>query len=101
MKFDFLQDRPIIVAIAGSNGAGKTTFFHSHLADLGLPFVNSDELAAELDLGPYEAAEAAAAVRKAMVARGESFAFETVFSDPIGEKVHFLWILTHAAIRWC
>jgi ABC-type branched-subunit amino acid transport system ATPase component len=26
-----LDRRPIIVALAGSNGAGKTTFFHDHL----------------------------------------------------------------------
>jgi len=90
VEFDFLNDRPIVVAIAGSNGAGKTTFFHSHLADCGLPFVNADEIAAELDLGPYEAAEAAATVRNSMVASGESFVFETVFSDPVGDKVGFL-----------
>jgi predicted ABC-type ATPase len=90
VEFDFLQDRPIVVAIAGSNGAGKTTFFHSHLADCGLPFVNADDIAAELDIGPYEAAEAGAAVRTAMLASGESFVFETVFSDPVGDKVRFL-----------
>lgn len=85
-----LNDRPIIVALAGSNGAGKTTFFESHLADIGLRFVNADELAAELKLGPYEAAEAADAIRRALITRRESFIFETVLSDPVGEKVQFL-----------
>jgi predicted ABC-type ATPase len=47
-------------------------------------------LAAELSVGPYEAARLADALRKALVERGESFVFETVFSDPVGEKVAFL-----------
>jgi predicted ABC-type ATPase len=81
---------PIIVAIAGPNGAGKTTFFHAHVAAAGLRFVNADVLADELAIGPYEAARLADALRRAMVDRGESFAFETVLSDPAGEKVAFL-----------
>lgn len=90
MDFAFLDARPIVIAIAGSNGAGKTTFYHTHLADTGLRFVNADDLADELQIGPYEAAEAAAALRKALVAKRTSFVFETVFSDPVGEKVEFL-----------
>ena len=90
LEFDFLDARPIIVAIAGSNGAGKTTFYHSHLADTGLRFVNADDVANELNVSPYEAAEAASALRQALVARSESFIFETVFSDPVGDKVRFL-----------
>ena len=82
--------RPIIVAIAGPNGAGKTTFFHAHLASAGLRFVNADVLAAELGVEPYEAARLADALRQALVARGESFVFETVFSDPVGERIAFL-----------
>ena len=82
--------RPIIVAIAGPNGAGKTTFFHTHLARAGLRFVNADVLAAELATEPYEAARLADALRRALVTRRESFVFETVFSDPVGDKVAFL-----------
>jgi predicted ABC-type ATPase len=78
------------VAIAGPNGAGKTTFFHAHLASAGLRFVNSDVLAAELAVGPYEAARLADALRRALVERGESLVLETVFSDPVGDKVAFL-----------
>lgn len=85
-----LDVRPIIVAVAGSNGAGKTTFFNVHLADTGLRFVNADELALELGAGAYEAANLADAVRRALLARGESFVFETVFSDPVGDKVKCL-----------
>jgi predicted ABC-type ATPase len=86
----FLDARPIVVAVAGSNGAGKTAFFHAHLADAGLRFVNADDLARGLDVDPYEAARLADAVRRALVARGESFVFETVLSDPVGDKVAFL-----------
>jgi predicted ABC-type ATPase len=85
-----LDSRPIIVALAGSNGAGKSTFFEAHLADTGLRFVNADELALELGVGAYEAADLADALRRTLVRRCESFVFETVFSDPVGDKVGFL-----------
>lgn len=82
--------RPIIVAIAGPNGAGKTTFFHVHVAAAGLPFVNADVLAEELDIEAYAAARLADALRRSLVERRESFVFETVFSDPVGDKISFL-----------
>ncbi len=85
-----LDQRPVIVAIAGSNGAGKTTFFHAHLRDAGLRFVNADDIARELDVSAYEAAEIADALRRELVKQQESFVFETVFSDPAGEKLAFL-----------
>lgn len=90
MEWDFLDRRPIIVAIAGSNGAGKSTFYRTHLANSGLRFINADEIALQLDLNPYEAASAAEALRKTLVENRESFIFETVLSDPMGEKVGFL-----------
>jgi predicted ABC-type ATPase len=90
MEFAEFDRRPIVVAIAGPNGAGKTTFFHGHLASAGLRFINADALAAELAVEPYEAARLADALRKALIGRGESFVFETVFSDPVGDKVAFL-----------
>jgi predicted ABC-type ATPase len=52
-----LDKRPAIVAIAGPNGAGKTTFFHSHLREAGLRFINADDIARELKITSYEAAE--------------------------------------------
>jgi predicted ABC-type ATPase len=82
--------RPLIVAIAGSNGAGKSTFFNAHLASAGLRFVNADDLARELKLGPYEAADLASKLREELIDQGESFVFETVLSDPVGEKVALL-----------
>jgi predicted ABC-type ATPase len=85
-----LDQCPVIVAIAGPNGAGKTTFFHSHLHEAGMRFVNADDIARELNVSPYEAAEIADALRRELVRQRESFVFETVFSDPAGERVAFL-----------
>jgi predicted ABC-type ATPase len=86
----YLDRRPIIVAVAGPNGAGKTTFYHSNLESAGLRFINADVLAADLGLEPYAAAKVAEALRIALVKRRESFIFETVFSDPAGDKLAFL-----------
>jgi len=86
-KFDFLDFRPIIVALAGSNGAGKSTFYEAHLAESGLRFVNADTIAMALNLDAYQAANIASAIRQALVSERESFIFETVLSDPVGEKI--------------
>lgn len=85
-----LDERPVIVAIAGPNGAGKTTFFHPHLREVGLRFVNADDIARELDVSAYEGAALAEALRCELVRQRESFVFETVFSDPAGAKLAFL-----------
>jgi predicted ABC-type ATPase len=85
-----LDRRPIIVALAGPNGAGKSTFYHAHLRPAGLRFVNSDTLARELNLDPYAAAGVADALRRELLRQRESFVFETVFSDPVGDKLSFL-----------
>ncbi len=80
----------MIVAVAGSNGAGKSTFYEAHLKPAGLRFLNADILARELELDAYQAAAIAAKLRQELVNQGESFVFETVFSDPAGEKLAFL-----------
>ncbi len=75
--------------IVGPNGAGKSTFVEFVLADArpGVPFVNADIIAAErwpddpLSHG-YEASQAAAAIRDALLANHESFIAETVASHP-------------------
>ena len=85
-----LDRRPIIVALAGPNGAGKSTFYRAHLAPSGLRFVNADQLALQLKIDPYRASDMADAVRKELVSVRESFIFETVFSDPVGDKLAFL-----------
>jgi predicted ABC-type ATPase len=85
-----LDRRPVIVAVAGSNGAGKTTFYHAHLQRAGLRFINADVLARELNLDAYEGARIADALRRQLVELRAIFAFETVFSDPVGDKLAFL-----------
>jgi predicted ABC-type ATPase len=85
-----LDRRPIIVALAGANGAGKSTFYHAHLRAAGLRFVNADVLARELKIKPYDAAEMANSLRRELIKQQESFVFETVFSDPVGDKLTFL-----------
>jgi predicted ABC-type ATPase len=84
MDFSWLDQRPLVVAVAGPNGAGKTTFFHSHLRSAALPFVNADVLADELNLDAYDAARLADAMRRELVARRESFIFETHYCPANG-----------------
>jgi predicted ABC-type ATPase len=82
--------RPLAIAIAGPNGAGKSTFYETQLKRMGLPFVNADNLARQLDVDAYKAASAADDIRRELVRQRGSFVFETVFSDPVGDKVTFL-----------
>jgi predicted ABC-type ATPase len=85
-----LDRRPIVVAVAGPNGAGKTTFYHAHLQATGLRLVNADIIARELGIDAYDAARVAAAIRRELILQRESFVFETVFCDPVGDKLSFL-----------
>ncbi len=87
---DIPDKRSLVIAITGPNGAGKSTFYETQLAPFGLKFVNADNLARQLDLDPYKAAAAADRVRRELAQMRESFVFETVFSDPVGDKVDFL-----------
>jgi predicted ABC-type ATPase len=85
-----LDQRPVVVALAGPNGAGKTTFYHAHLQPAGLRLVNADVVGHELNMNPYAAAKVADSIRRELVRQRESFVFETVFSDPVGDKLSFL-----------
>lgn len=87
---DVLDRRPILVALAGPNGAGKTTFYRAFLASSGLYFVNADVIAEQLNVDAYRAAELAGTFRQQLLEQRVSFVFETVFSDPVGDKVDFL-----------
>ena len=79
--------------LAGGNGAGKSTFYRTQLAPLGLPFINADILARELypeapEAHSYDAAQIAATLRTQMITEGRSFCYETVSSHP--SKVDFV-----------
>ena len=91
-----LDARPIIVALAGPNGAGKSTFYEAHLQQAGLRFINADDLARDIGVGPYEAAELASQLRRELLRQRESLVFETVLSDPVGDKINFLTEAAHA-----
>lgn len=87
------MNAPTLWLLAGGNGAGKSTFYREILEPLGLPFVNADLIARELDRdAPESASYAAAAIaerlRSEMLATGGSFCFETVFSHP--SKIDFV-----------
>jgi predicted ABC-type ATPase len=88
-------DGPWLIVLAGPNGAGKSTFFDVFLRRRGFRFVNADLIARGLTGDDradtaYRAAELAEIERRALVARGDTFVMETVFSDPAGAKLEFL-----------
>jgi predicted ABC-type ATPase len=82
------QTRKRILVLAGPNGAGKTTFAREFLPDEAQcpTFVNADLIAA--GLSPFRPDAAAMRAGRLMleliadlVARGQSFAFETTLAD--------------------
>ncbi len=79
---------PILHLIAGPNGSGKSTYVTRILQPVThLPFVNADVIAAERwpdaqSEHAYEASRAAADERTQLLADGQSFITETVFSHP-------------------
>lgn len=84
-----------MLVLAGPNGAGKSTYHDVYLRALGLPLVNADLIARDLDVDDpvarvRQAAEIAEEERRLLIARGESFCMETVFSDPVGAKLDLL-----------
>lgn len=90
---------PVLVFLAGSNGAGKSTFFDAYLARLGLPYVNADRFAVALRAAEPDAAQddidrrafqQAEELRRDFVEARVSFCTETVFSDTVGAKVKSL-----------
>src|SRR5258706_6140576 len=85
----------LLVVVAGSNGAGKSTFVETFVKPTGILIVNPDEVAKGLSPDSpedvvYEAARVADTWRRDLAARGISFCMETVFSDPQGAKLKFL-----------
>ncbi|MBM3855360.1 MAG: hypothetical protein FJ399_19765 [Verrucomicrobia bacterium] len=92
------QPGALLLVLVGPNGAGKSTFYKRRLAAIPLQFVNADVLAQTLiqagapagEATERLAAELAEKKRQELVAKGESFITETVFSDPVGAKVQKL-----------
>lgn len=89
------DDGRFILVLAGPNGAGKSTCHDVYLRALGLPLVNADLIARDIDVAdPVAAARRAVDLaeteRRLLIARGESFCMETVFSDPVGAKLDLL-----------
>lgn len=93
------------MVIAGHNGAGKTTLYKERIEATIAAFldvhINADdiELAVSDDLGQGGhskeylegiAAAEATRLRRQYLEREVSFSFETVFSDQIMDKVHFI-----------
>lgn len=79
--------------LVGGNGSGKSTFYHSRLEPLGIPFINADIIARELypdtpEDKSYDAAKVAQELRETLLLEGRSFCFETVFSHP--SKIDFV-----------
>lgn len=79
--------------LVGANGAGKSTFYQTRLAPLGLSFVNADVIAKALypeatEMHSYEAVQLAEGLRYRLLQEGRSFCFETVFSHP--SKIDFV-----------
>ncbi|HYD89140.1 MAG TPA: zeta toxin family protein [Vitreimonas sp.] len=80
--------RPTLFLIAGPNGAGKTTFYETVLKQrVQAPFINADiiqrdELKTTSLKAAYKAAEIAEDRRRELIAAGQSFVTETVFSHP-------------------
>jgi len=86
-----------VIVLAGSNGAGKSTFYDQFLSKLSLPFVNADAVALKLFGRPAQteeealkAAQIAEAERQQLLQANQSFIFETVLSDSKGAKIQFL-----------
>lgn len=78
-------DAPYLLIIAGPNGAGKSSHWDREYRsrNLQIPYVNADEIARGTPASPDRARHAmfeAQRRRREHIDRGESFAFETVFS---------------------
>jgi len=88
---------PVLIFLAGSNGAGKSTFHETYLKSLGYAFVNADEIQKKVEHAAGDPSEAQRVafgkteeIRRDFLSIRASFCTETVFSDPKGAKIEFL-----------
>lgn len=84
---------PELWLVTGGNGSGKSYFYQTYIAPLGLPFVNADQIARhvwpdEPEIHSYDAALLAERQRERLLDENASFCFETVYSHP--SKIDFL-----------
>ena len=87
------MSKPVVWVLAGGNGSGKSTFYHTFLKPRGIPFINADVIAKEIapgatDTASYNAAILATYQRDGALKRHQSFCYETVFSHD--SKIDFL-----------
>ena len=84
---------PTIYAIAGCNGAGKTTFAKEFLPSIGvIRFLNADEIARALsplrpELVAFKAGKLLLTEMRELINRGETFALESTLSGKTYVKI--------------
>ena len=87
-----MPNSPRLIIIGGANGSGKTTFAKPYTAEIGLPFLNADELTKQLE----EAGETQALMKAGRLffarlnnylAQHKSFVVETTLSGSYINKV--------------
>jgi predicted ABC-type ATPase len=92
-----MSPKPRLIIVAGPNGSGKTTITEQGLAHEwfeGCRYINPDVIAQQDFAGwndpgsVLKAAQKATSLRYELLEKGESIAFETVFSTP--EKLEFI-----------
>jgi predicted ABC-type ATPase len=89
---DVLRSRsgPFLICLAGSSGAGRSSFFRRYLSATRYPFANAGGVARKLGGSTVDrlsciAADLADETCRRHVERRESFVMETVLSDPVGD----------------
>lgn len=70
--------KPEIIVFAGPNGSGKSTI--TKMANIIEPYINADDIKKTNHCSDMDAAVIAEKMREELLARGESFTFETVLS---------------------
>jgi predicted ABC-type ATPase len=95
----------LLLVIAGHNGAGKSTCYREYLRDVMAPFIQEHidpdaierEIRAEWTEAPLSdddfsllASKEAERLRRLYLNSATAFSMETVFSDPVGDKLGFL-----------
>jgi len=115
-KIEEAQDKgqPVLIMLAGINGAGKSTFYKHYLSDTGYEFINADSLHkektgahAETPNQAFNSARDIDSLIESRISLNHSFIHETLFSDSKGfklrelkaaEKAGYLVVLFHITL---